>query len=355
LGVSSSIHIRKRTACFAEIGHDVVLISPDQDSVDGIRNIYISQHKCKVGLIKYLVKLVKIIRAEKPDIVHLHYAQLNQLLGCYLSGVKYAVTLMGSDVHKGMGDKASPFRKLLLIFLLKRAALLNAKSYYLADILKRHMGEDVKLIVTYWGVDVNKFYPVNRALARRKLGYGENEYLILSTRLLKPLYNIDLIIRAMSTVTLQMNAKLLICGDTLDSQYKELLMDLIEKLALSDNIVFIGKLANDKMPDLYNCVDVTVSIPDYDGMPMSLFEGMACGIPNIIPKLELYEEVACNQESVYCVDYDSGDLAKAIIELRENVKLRTNICDNALQIVKNKCNFESDVRTIERAFYEVSI
>lgn len=353
IGNSSSIHVKKRTQCFADRGHEVSLISPVGNQVDGVKNIYLPTHKNKPGLPGYIYWLIKAIRAENPDIVHLHYGEVYQITACYLSGFNFAVTLMGSDVINGFGKLAWP-QRLLLASMLKKATLLNPKSQNIAAMVEHNIGKHPNTIVAYWGADFNKFKPANKVTARQQLGFDLNAHLILSPRVLRPLYNIDLIIKALPIVLEQIDAKLLLCESIAQPDYKARLQALIAELNLEDRVIFLGEISNETMPMLYNAADVVVGIPDHDGMPMSLLEAMACAVPNVIPKLKSYEELVTDKQSAYCVDYRESDIAEAIIDLAENEDLREIICINAYRTVNEKANFALDVAKIENAFLEIA-
>ncbi len=353
VGNSSSIHVKKRTQCFADRGHEVSLISPVRNQIECVKNIYLPSHNNKAGLPGYIFRLIKAIREENPDIVHLHYGEVYQVTACYLSGFNFAVTLMGSDVMNGFGILAWP-QRLLLASMLKKATLLNPKSQNIAAMVEHHIGKHPNTIVTYWGADFNKFKPINKISARQQLGFDLNTHLILSPRLLRSIYNIDLIVKALPIVLGQIDAKLLLCESMAEPEYKAQLQVLIAELNLEDRVIFLGEMTNDAMPLLYNAVDVAVGIPDHDGMPMSLLEGMACAVPNIIPKLKSYEELVIDKQSAYYVDLRESDIAEAIIELAKNEALREDICNNAYRTVNEKANFAVDVAKIEDAFLEIA-
>ena len=60
------------------------------------------------------------------------------------------------------------------------------------------------------------------------------------------------------------------------------------------------------MRDYYSIADVAVSVPESDGMPQTLLEAMACGTPNLLVKLQRYEEIVEHGESAYLVEPTAG-------------------------------------------------
>lgn len=57
---------------------------------------------------------------------------------------------------------------------------------------------------------------------------------------------------------------------------------IIERLALMEPPTFYG-ISEERMRDTYNCFDVQVSTSQGEGLGLTTLEGMACGIPQIVP------------------------------------------------------------------------
>ncbi len=85
-------------------------------------------------------------------------------------------------------------------------------------------------------------------------------------------------------------------------EYRAKLDDRIAALGLQQNVTFVGKIAHERMPLFYSMADVSVGIPKSDGLPQTLLEAMACGVPNVIGRLDRYGEIVRDGESAVFTD-----------------------------------------------------
>jgi glycosyltransferase involved in cell wall biosynthesis len=162
-----------------------------------------------------------------------------------------------------------------------------------------------------------------RAL-RTRLGLPPEARVILSPRILRPLYNVHLIVEALPRVLAAVpEAVLLVVEHRADPEYKKSLVAQVESLRLGDRVRFIGACDHAEMPALYSLAEVMISIPFSDGLPQSLFEAMACETPSILGRLPGYAEVVTDGTHVLLVDLRPEALADAVVLL---LKDRSRAC-----------------------------
>lgn len=355
LGVSSSIHVQRRSACFAERGHRVTVISPVLFDIAGVDNKVVPAcwGENKLGILKYIFLLSREIRRIQPDIVHIHYAGIYEMLAAYFSGKPYVVTMMGSDILKKLDGDYNYFKKTLMVFCLKRARLLNPVSEIILTVVEKHIGKQKNILKVAWGIDPDIFKPYDKTISRQKFGFDEDCLYVLSPRLIKPLYNIDIIVKAFSKVSGPKKIKLILCSYNCDPVYLEKIKALINELGLVDDVFILGPIKNEEMSLLYSAADVSVMIPNSDGLPISLLESMACGLPNILPDLPFYSEIIENNVSAICVDIREESVRDAMEGLCKNEEKRMFLSKNARNNVANKWNFKHDVLNIEREYFNI--
>jgi len=355
IGVSSSIHIQRRSVCFAERGHRVTVISPVPFALSGVANRVVPCRwgKYKFGILKYIFLLCREIQKTDPDIVHIHYAGIYEMLAAYFSNKPYVVTMMGSDILKKLDGDYNYFKKTLMLFCLKRARLLNPVSEIILTVIEKHIGKQKNILKVAWGIDPDVFKPYDKKISRQKFGFEENCLYILSPRLIKPLYNTDIIVKAFAKVSSQKNIKLILCSYNSNLDYLEKIKKLIDKLGLVEDVVILGPVKNEEMPFLYSAADVSVMIPNSDGLPISLLESMACGLPNILPNLPFCREVIEKDISAVCVDINVESVRSAMELLCYNEKKRMFLSDNSRNSVANKWNFKDDVLAIEKQYFDI--
>ncbi|MES2523926.1 MAG: glycosyltransferase family 4 protein [Gemmatimonadota bacterium] len=97
-----------------------------------------------------------------------------------------------------------------------------------------------------------------------------------SNRNLEPLYNVACTLRAFARVqAVHAHATLVVAGD---GSCREELLALAKELNLR-NVEFVGRVAPERMGELYDQADVYVNSPNIDNMPLSIIEAFACGLP----------------------------------------------------------------------------
>jgi glycosyltransferase involved in cell wall biosynthesis len=100
--------------------------------------------------------------------------------------------------------------------------------------------------------------------------------LLLSNRNLEPHYNVACTLRAFSLIQRQVaHARLIVAGDGIE---RRRLHQLAEDLRLS-NVDFVGAIAPELMPALYDRADLFVNASNVDNQPLSIIEAFASGLP----------------------------------------------------------------------------
>ena len=97
----------------------------------------------------------------------------------------------------------------------------------------------------------------------------------LSNRNHEPLYNVQMALRAFALVQARRpDASLTVVGD---GSLRASLEGLARELGLR-NVEFLGRVENERMPELYEASDIYLNTPDIDNMPGSIIEAYASGL-----------------------------------------------------------------------------
>lgn len=167
------------------------------------------------------------------------------------------------------------------------------------------------------GVDARQFRPShNKKLLRKKFGIPEDYIVLLSvgrlTHQKQPHTMIEVFAhleKELGDVTLCIAGK----GELLEET-----KDLAEKRGLR-KVIFLGYVDDRDLPDLYACADYYIMTSKYEGLPLTLLEAMASGLPCIvsdIPNLGIVKDADCgiilncgdvNMASDQILDYISND------------------------------------------------
>jgi D-inositol-3-phosphate glycosyltransferase len=133
------------------------------------------------------------------------------------------------------------------------------------------------------GVDLATFQPIDRAEARRKIGYGTGRLLLFVGRL-ERLKGVEVAIRALALLRDRQHedVRLLVLGEDSrdgDESEKERLKSIAGAVGVRDSVDFLGSVAHHELPFFYSAADVLV-MPSYsESFGLVALEAQACGRP----------------------------------------------------------------------------
>lgn len=182
------------------------------------------------------------------------------------------------------------------------------------------------------GVDTDKFIlnDFNKDQYRKKLGLSKEDFAILSVGELNKNKNHEVIIRAISKIN-NPNIHYLIAGE---GEYKNYLLQLAEKLNLSDNIHILGFRKD--IVELNNSVDLFAFPSKREGLGLAAIEAMAAGIPIITSNTRGINDYSQNGQTGYKFKYNDIDgFAKGIKSLFLNKSLRLQMSHNCVNVSKS--------------------
>ncbi len=189
-------------------------------------------------------------------------------------------------------------------------------------------------ITIYNGISVSKFVPAENAGAavRTRLGVKPDEFLLVCAARLSEQKGIDILLQAIAQVLREgVQCKCVIVGD---GPLRAQLLDQSQKLGLSDHVIFEGFCA-EVLPYL-QAANVFILTSRSEGLPLSILEAMACGIPCIVTNVGGNAEAVTNKVDGLVVPPESpGAVAGAIsflathpVEREKMSRLtRTRVCE----------------------------
>ena len=190
---------------------------------------------------------------------------------------------------------------------------------------------------------------------RQLLGIVAQRRVILSPKILRPLYRVDLVVEAMALVRERCPDAILLLTEYMpDADYRTAIKRRIDELGLAEHVLFCGQVDHTEMPAYYSLAEICVAVPSSDGLPQTLLESMACGTPNILSRLPRYEEIVHHGESAYFVEPNPGDIADGILRLLTDSALHRRISDRASEIVYAEANLAEQAARVERRYQELA-
>lgn len=369
---ASNIHIKRWLGYFASHGHQVICLSDKTGKIPGVeviplpnRDSLLSEGKKagKMRVLKARAKVIKKVKKQyKPDILHAIFLYQRGWSAAW-SGLKpLVITLLGSDIYlpkQHYRNKLHLFRDHCLNRVsLRKANLITAVTDDLAQTAIRRSGKKLDVELVPIGTDPKVFDPDKSADSlREKLDIANDAFVVLSPRQVTPLYNHDILIEAIPATIKEIPNAVFIIKDTFcekeeRKQYVASLKEKAEELGVNSAIRWESEVPFEELPLYYNLADAVVSIPSTDGMPVTLFDAMACESPVIVGDLPSYNEVIIHNRTGLRVPIrDVNALTQAIIRLAKEPELGQRLVEESQVILQQYGIFEQQMHRMER-FYQ---
>ncbi|HYM15969.1 MAG TPA: glycosyltransferase [Dehalococcoidia bacterium] len=176
------------------------------------------------------------------------------------------------------------------------------------------------------GVDLDLFAPMDKEFARRRLGIGASQRIILFVGRIEPLKGIDILISAAAQLHDDENfAVLIVGGDARARAQIDELRRHAAALGIDHHISFIGAVPHETLPLYYNAADVCVVPSYYESFGLVAVESMACGTPVIASRVGGLTSTVSDGETGYLVPWRCPEpFAERLELLLENDELRAS-------------------------------
>jgi glycosyltransferase involved in cell wall biosynthesis len=181
----------------------------------------------------------------------------------------------------------------------------------------------------------------------------EDALVLLSSRFVRPNYNIDTIVRGLPAIRDRCQGAILVLKEVprfTDPGYLRSCLQLAGSLGVGDAVRLVGELDRSELLDLYAAADVYLSVPTTDGTAVSVLEAMAAGVAVVATNAPgIDPTILRHGESAQLVPvHDHGALATAVVTLGTRVAQRKRQVACAKDIVRRHADFN---RELDRAVY----
>jgi glycosyltransferase involved in cell wall biosynthesis len=236
--------------------------------------------------------------------------------------------------------------------VLKRADRILTVSKETMKYVLRLGADKTKTSVMYNGVDTNCFFTAQKEESRKKLDLPKKRKIIFSVRRLVYKNGLDTLIESAAQVTRENPDALFVVAGKGPS--KQLIEDNIKELGIENNIKLTGFVPDELLPVYYNAADYFV-LPSAsgEGLPLVLFEAMACGLPVIATAVGGTPEIIDHMKNGVLVPPRNPEaMAEAISKLLAEKELGKNIGEEAKKNVDDRFTWEENVRQLQKVYRE---
>ena len=261
-------------------------------------------------------KMVEVVRYEKIDILHCHYAiphatsayLAKQMLGA--PSLKVITTLHGTDITLvGLEPSFLPTIK----FSIEESDGVTAVSRFLREKTVTHFGikKEIEVIPNF--VDIEKYSRTDTAAVRNQWA-PRNEKIVIHTSNFRPVKRVQDVIRVFSEIQKKVPSRLILIGDGPDRSLCEM---LCRELAIQDEVKFLGKQA--EIVDLLSASDLFLMPSQSESFGLSALEAMACGVPVISSSVGGLPELNIHNQTGFIAEIgDIERMARYAIDLLTN-------------------------------------
>jgi glycosyltransferase involved in cell wall biosynthesis len=314
------------------------------DCERGDINPYYENEKISILNSEGILKDINFIRSFNPDIVHLYGLRVNLKWRTILWFMGFR-NIIGAVRGLTNTEKEGFWRVKLdvLTSCFLKKYITNAVN--LSNYLKTKGFPEEKLEVIYNGIETDKFNTFSegeKERLREAFGIPENSIVISCVANLRPVKGHVVLIDALSNLQ-DLNFSVLMIGD---GRLRERLGKYSDEKGLARKVRFLGQRLD--IPELLAVTDIFVLSSLSEGMPYSIMEAMASGLPIVSTDVGGISELVNDGETGFLVP------PRAPQSLAE--KLHILMCDKELgktmgmkgrMRIKNNFTFESMVRKTE--------
>jgi len=370
IGNPDSVHVRRWAEHFAARGFDVHIVTfypPQQTSPRGVTVDFLRRRAVNAGggggssgtrdaLSRFpgllrLATATRLVQAGfrgtvarlRPDLVHAHYVSDYGFLAAITGRHPLVVSAWGSDLL--VDPKRSVVTRAMVRWVLSRSQLVTYDSRQVAGAARGLGARPAQLLEVVMGVEEEYM-----KLASKAPPPARRAPLIVSLRSLeRPLYNVELILRAMPDVLRAQPEAHLVIGN--DGALRPHLEQVAAELGVSGSVEFVGFVERPgALAELLSRAAVYVSIPSSDGTSVTLLEAMAAGAYPVV------SDLLSNGE---WIDKGGGglvrvgaprELAAAIVRGLADPDRRESAARRNLDVVRSRGLWEQNMQRVEDAY-----
>jgi len=280
-------------------------------------------------------KLVDVVRFEKLDVLHVHYAiphasaafMAKQILATYGIQIPVVTTLHGTDITLvGKDASYSP----VVTFSINQSDGVTAVSNNLKEETLNYFDvkREIRVIPNF--VDLSRFSLKPRQHFKQAIAPGDERILVHTSNFRKVKRTTD-VIRIFKEVQKKIPSKLLMVGDGPERTHAE---QLSRELGVDKDIRFLGK--QDAIEEILSVSDLFIIPSGSESFGLAALEAMACKVPVISSNTGGLPELNTDGITGYLSDVgDVDSMAKNAIHILEDNNRLDRFKEAALERAKD--------------------
>jgi len=290
------------------------------------------------------MNLKKIID-KKFDLIHVPFSNPREIIKGHLISdilnIPLSITFRAQDLYaNNITNKLKKAKNII-----KKARIITISDYNKKYIQKNIIDKEVNVV--HSAIDLDFFKPSSKSRIKNQ---------IISICRFHEIKGIDYLLRALKILKKnRVKYRCTLIGDGPEKQNYEKLIKLLD----IPNITFTGQLTSKEIKrhleksTIFVLPCIIAENGDRDILANSLKEAMAMELPVITSNICGIEELITNNKSGLLINpKDPEEIAKAIIKLLKNPKLRKKLGKNARKKIEKDFSIKTEVKKLESIFQE---
>jgi D-inositol-3-phosphate glycosyltransferase len=334
-----SVYIRELSRELGRAGHNIDIytcadsgrLSPELYLSENVRLIHLgigyNGHVSKSTLFGHLsevfLSLEEYVTRNKVcyDLIHSHY-WLSGRLGRLAQDrwyVPHVVMFHTTGVAKRVacGQEREPLLRLIAERRLAHTSdLILAATEREKELLVRYFsvrGEKVGVVPC--GVDLERFQPMPRDLARKEIGLSDAQSVVLYVGRFSPIKGLERLVAAASHLRSHRGLTFLIIGgEGRQTRSSAELSRLARRASMEGVVKFHGRVEHELLPLYYSAADILVIPSYYESFGLVALESLACGTPVVATRVGAMDTLIQDGKTGLLVETPSPRSLAAAIE-----------------------------------------
>ncbi len=289
--------------------------------------------------INTLWQLYRLIRRERPDIVHTHTAKAGTVgrIAALLAGVPVIIhTFHGHVLHGYFGAlKTAFFRAVERVLAAYSGKVIAVSEQVRQDLLQYGVGNEDKVVKIPLGLELEAFrHPASdaRQRLRSEWGLSDDAFAVGMVARLVPIKRHEDLFRAIpQVIEKHPYTYFIIVGD---GELRPELEALANELNITHRLVFTG--FRDDRADVYSAVDLVALTSGNEGLPVAVIEGLSAGKPVVATRVGGVPELIEDGVTGFIAEpYDPESIAQGFLRALEDpaktIEMGRQAQDDAIQ------------------------
>lgn len=312
----------------------------------GVKKVFVVKNDRKLN---FLQNLRSIFLENKIQLVNPHH--FGPLLYTYLAVMLTGIKIVYTEHSVWQYNEMSPIKRLMCHYLLWRVSAIVAISNQLRIFYsKKHFLAKAKVHTIINGIDLSRYKRNNDHSAKERLGISSENFLIGMIANLRPEKRHETLISAFELFNKVVeNSHLVLVG--LDCM-SGAVQSYAAKTSCAHRIHFLGSRKD--VPDILNALDVFCLSSMHEGLPLTLLEAMACGVPVVGANvLGINEVIADNETGLLFEANNRAMLVDKLLMIAQDSSLRKKLQSSAYEYVSKNYNLPDKIIAYERLFINI--